>query len=142
MKTRALTVLTIVGIALAAVTTSAHHSFSAEFDINKPVTLKGTLTRMDWVNPHGWIYVLRREESRRQLPTTWMVEATGAPTALYRRGFRKPDFQTGIEVVVTGFAAKNGTHTANGQTVKLPDGRSFFAGSSGSPGAAAAGADQ
>jgi hypothetical protein len=139
MTTRITPALTVAALALSVVTMSAHHSFSAEFDANKPVTLKGTLTRMDWVNPHGWIYVDVKNPDG--TATTWMVE-TGAPNALYRRGFRKPDFPSGIEVVVTGFAAKNGTHTANGQTVKLPDGRSFFAGSSGSPGAAAAGADQ
>ena len=106
----------------------AHHSFSAEFDHNKPVTLKGTLTKMEWINPHGWIYVDVKEVDGTVV--SWAVE-TGGPTALLRRGVRKTDFPIGAEVLIKGFRAKNGKPIANGRTVTLPDGRDLFFGSSG-----------
>jgi hypothetical protein len=93
---------------------------------------------MDWVNPHGWIYMDVR--NAKGVTESWAIEA-GAPNAMLRRGLRKTDFPAGIEIVVTGFLAKNGTHTANGRTVTLPDGREFFAGSSGT-GAPTDGAEQ
>jgi hypothetical protein len=128
MKTTFLATLTIAAALLIGVPVQAHHSFSAEFDVDKPVTLRGTLTKMEWVNPHGWIYVdVKRADGKVE---NWAIE-TGAPNAMLRRGLRKTDFVLGTEVVITGFLAKNGTRTANGATVKLSDGREFFAGSSG-----------
>jgi hypothetical protein len=106
----------------------AHHSFAAEFDANQPITLKGTLTRMDWINPHGWVYLDVKDPDGKVV--SWKVE-TGGPNALYRRGFRKEDFPAGVEVTVKGYRAKNGTATANARTITLPDGRELFAGSSG-----------
>jgi uncharacterized protein DUF6152 len=116
-----------LGMLLAVTPVVAHHSFAAEFDEHKPITLKGTLTRMDWVNPHGWLYIDVKGPDGTVV--NWGIEA-GAPNALLRRGLRKTDFPAGIEIVVTGFLAKNGTPTANGRTVTLPDGREFFTGSS------------
>jgi hypothetical protein len=109
------------------VTISAHHSFAAEFDATKPVTLHGTLTKMEWVNPHGWIYIDVKGPDGKVV--NWAIEA-GAPNALLRRGLRKTDFPIGSDVIVEGYQAKNGTPIANGSTVKFPDGRNFFLGAS------------
>jgi len=106
---------------------SAHHSFAAEFDAKKPVTIEGALTRVLWVNPHGWIYVDAPDKDGKIV--NWAVEF-GSPNALLRRGLRKTDFPPGIKVTVKGFLAKNGTPTANASSVTLPDGRSLFTGSS------------
>jgi hypothetical protein len=125
------------GLMLTPATGVAHHSFSAEFDATRPVTLHGTLTRMEWVNPHGWIYIDVKGADGKIV--NWAIE-TGGPNALLRRGLRRSDFPIGSEVDVKGFLAKNGTPTANGRTVSLPNGRDFFLGSSGN-GAPADGAD-
>ena len=116
-----------VAVAAAAVPLRGHHSFSAEFDASKPVTLHGKLTRMEWVNPHGWIYI--DAVGPDGVMGNWAIEA-GAPNALLRRGLRKTDFPAGVEIVVTGYLAKNGGRTANGTTVSFMDGREFFMGSS------------
>ncbi len=113
----------VVSILVAALPAFAHHSFTSEFDINQPVTLKGTLKKFDFVNPHGWIYVdVKNEQSQ---VVTWAIE-TGGPGALLRKGVRKTDFPTGVEVTVKGYRAKNGTPTANGASIRLPDGRDFL----------------
>jgi len=106
----------------------AHHSFAAEFDGTQPVTLRGVITKMEWINPHGWVYIDVKGDDGKVV--NWAIE-TGGPNALLRRGLRKTDFPVGIEVVVHGYKAKNGTPTANAKTLTLPDGREFYAGSSG-----------
>jgi len=125
--------IAVVSIALvsAAVPVAAHHSFAAEFDQKKPITLKGKLTKMEWVNPHGWIYIDVSGPDGKV--TNWAVEA-GAANALLRNGLRPDDFPVGSELVVEGFVAKNGSPTASGQKVTFSDGRNFFLGAAGSPG--------
>jgi uncharacterized protein DUF6152 len=130
---KATLVLTVAGVLLlAALPARAHHSFAAEFDIDKPIKLQGVLTRMDWVNPHGWIYIDVKEADGKVV--NWAIEA-GGPTALLRRGLRKTDFPIGSEVLVDGYRAKSGAPKANGRTVTFKDGRNFFLGASETPGA-------
>ena len=128
MKSKLFVIAVISGFFITAPSTFAHHSFAAEFDVNKPVTLKGTLTKMEWVNPHGWIYMDVKDDGGKVV--NWAIE-TGQPNALLRRGLRKTDFPIGVELMVEGFLAKNGKPVANGVTVKFADGRNFFMGSSG-----------
>jgi len=106
----------------------SHHSFAAEFDGTQPVTLQGTITKLEWANPHGWIYIDVKMADGRVV--NWAIETAG-PNALQRRGVRKSDFPLGSEVQVSGYRAKNGTPTANAKTVTLPDGRELLTGSSG-----------
>ena len=125
------TMLTLTAMGTAA-TASAHHAFATEYDIDKPVALKGTLTKIEWVNPHGWIYLDVLNPRNGEIKH-WAVEF-GGPNALLRRGLRKTDFPLGVTVEVHGYLAKSGREVLNGTDVKLPDGRDFFTGSSG-PGA-------
>ena len=116
-------VLSLVG---AVVPVSAHHSFAAEFDGAKQITLSGTVTKVDWVNPHAYIYVDVKGEDGTVV--NWALES-GAPNALYRAGWRKDDLKAGDTVTFSAFLAKDGSHTAAARQVTLPDGRKVFAGS-------------
>jgi hypothetical protein len=118
-------------LGLAAVLTTsatAHHSFAAEFDSNAPVTLKGTVTKMEWINPHTWMHIDVKNEDGSV--TKWMIEG-GTPNTLVRRGFTRNALLPGTEITIHGFRAKNGANRANGADMILPDGRRLFMGSSG-----------
>jgi len=112
-----------VGLCWAAAPALAHHSFAAEFDASKEVTLKGTLTKLEWVNPHGWLHIDVKGPDGKV--ASWAVEA-GSATALMRAGVRQTDFKPGVELTVQGYLAKNGSRTVAGREVKTPDGRNFF----------------
>lgn len=128
MKTRLLLLTSGLLLAAAPLPVFAHHAFAAEYNANKPISLRGKLTKVEWVNPHGWIHIDVTDDSGKVV--NWAVE-TGSPNALLRRGLRKTDFTEGLKIVVNGFRAKNGSPTINGTSVKLPDGRNLFTGSSG-----------
>jgi len=116
------------GLFLAAVPALAHHSFSAEFDSKKPIRLEGTVAKMEWVNPHAWIYLdVKKPDGTIE---QWKIEG-GTPNALFRRGFTKDSLKTGIAIVVNCYQAKDGTLKGNGRDLTLPDGRKLFLGSSG-----------
>ena len=115
-------------ILLYSVPAIAHHAFSSEFDAERPVRLRGTITRVEWVNPHAWIHIEVKNDDGSV--DTWMIEA-GPPGALVRRGWRKDSVKPGVEVLVEGYQAIDRSKKANGRDVTLPDGTRLFAGSSG-----------
>jgi hypothetical protein len=107
---------------------SAHHSFAAEFDATKPVTLKGAVTKVEWANPHIWIYLdVKKDDGAVE---AWQCEG-GPPNTLTRNGWSQHSLKLGDQVTIDGVLAKDGSKTCNARRVKLPDGRSVFAGSSG-----------
>ncbi len=128
MRIKGAFALTVLGLLYYSTTPSAHHAFSAEFDANKPIKLQGTVTKMEWINPHSWIHLDVKQPDGKVV--SWMVEG-GAPNALIRRGFNKTSLPVGTVILVEGFQAKNGTNAANGRDLTLPDGKKLFMGSSG-----------
>ena len=121
-------------LSLAAVPVWAHHAFAAEFDSSKPIKLKGTVTMMEWINPHAWIHIDVKGEDGKVSP--WMIEAA-APNSLLRRGFTKNSLPVGTEILVEGYQAKDEAKRANGSIITFADGRKLFIGASaGDPGAA------
>ena len=109
---------------------SAHHSFAAEFDAQKPVTLKGTVAKWEMINPHGWITLAVPDADSKT--TEWLIE-TSNPNGLMRLGWSKRSLKSGDEITVEAYRAKDGSNTANAASVTLADGRKVFAGSSGTP---------
>src|SRR5688500_19654541 len=117
-------IATMVGASLlGARSISAHHAFSTEFDANQPITLKGTITRVEWINPHAWIHLDVPGDGG--VVEKWMIEA-GSPNTLVRRGMTRDSIPPGTEVVVFGYRHRNGSNAANGRDVTLPDGRRPF----------------
>lgn len=116
------------GLLVGAATASAHHAFAAEFDGNKPVQLKGTVTRVEWINPHTWIHIdVKKPDGTVE---KWSIEG-GTPNTLLRRGLKRDTLPPGVEVIVDGYQAKDGSKKANGRDVTFADGRKLFMGSSG-----------
>src|SRR3954470_8693026 len=130
MRSKLFGVLAGAAFVLTVVVTPAvaHHSFAAEFDAKKPVKLRGTVTKMEWINPHSWIHIdVKTPDGKVE---EWMVEG-GAPNALLRRGWNKNSLPPGTEIVVDGFQAKDGALRANGRDITFADGKKLFVGSSG-----------
>ena len=104
---------------------SAHHAFAAEFDAKRPVKLRGTVTKMEWINPHAWIHVdVKKADNTVE---EWMIE-TGTPNTLLRRGFTRESLKAGTEVLVDGYQSKDGSLRANGRDITLPNGQTLFLG--------------
>ena len=122
------TILPIAFVCLLASSPAvAHHSFAAQFDAKKPITLEGTVTQMDWINPHAWIHVDVKGSDGKIV--SWMVE-TGSPNILLRRGLNKKALEPGTEIIVQGYLAKDGENKVNGGSVTFKDGRKLFVGGS------------
>ena len=115
-----------LGVLIAAAPLLAHHSFAAEYDSKKPIKITGTVTKVEWMNPHIYYYVDVKDASGKV--TNYAVEG-GTPGSLRRQGWGKDSLKTGDTVTVNGFMAKNGSNHVNGRNVTLPDGRKLFAGS-------------
>lgn len=120
-------VLAGAGLLLAGVRLAAHHAFAAEFDVNQPVKVHGTVTKVEFVNPHAWIYVDVKGDDGKVV--NWHFEL-GPPNALFRLGWKKDAVPEGTVVDITGFRAKSGEAVANGRSITLPDGRELFSGGS------------
>jgi hypothetical protein len=129
MRTGLATGVGVLGVLIFgwASSASAHHAFAAEFDANKPVNFKGTITKMEWTNPHSWLHVQVKQPDGTSV--NWAIEA-GTPNVLFRRGFTKDTLAPGTDVVIDGYQAKDGSNRANGRDLTLPDGRQLFLGSS------------
>ena len=123
-----LTSVVMAGVTVASTPVMAHHAFSAEFDANRSVTLTGTVTKMEWINPHSWIHIDVKNDDG--IVDSWMIEG-GAPNALLRRGFNKNSLQPGTVILVEGYQAKDGAMRANGRDIIFEDGTILFLGSSG-----------
>ena len=128
MRTRLSIVALGVGLLSAAAPLVAHHSFAAEYDAQKAVKFTGTVTTMEWINPHAWIHIdVKKPDGKVE---SWMIEA-GAPNALLRRGFTKASLPAGTVITVEGYQAKDGANRANGRDITYQDGKKLFVGSSG-----------
>src|SRR5258706_11012369 len=128
MRTKLTAVVFGAGLMLTSGSLLAHHAFSAEFDASKPIKLQGTVTLVEWINPHAWIHLdVKRPDGTVE---KWMIEG-GTPNTLFRRGFTKNSLPYGTVIIVDGYQAKDGTLKGNGRDLTLPDGRKLFMGSTG-----------
>jgi Family of unknown function (DUF6152) len=121
----------VIGLTLAAVPLRAHHAFTSEFDANQPVKLRGTVTKIELVNPHSWIHIDVKDPDGKV--TSWAIEG-GTPNTLFRLGINKNSLPIGAELLVDGYRAKDGSNKANGRDITFADGKKIFIGGS-SPGA-------
>lgn len=133
MRTRLLAIVAASGLLLAVVPVRAHHSFAAEFDVNRPLKLQGTVTKWEVTNPHSWIHMDVKGPDGKVV--SWAIEG-GSPNQLYRLGFTRSSLQPGTEILVEGFQARDLTNKAVGRNITLPGGRKLFLGGS-APGAGA-----
>lgn len=131
MKKKLSITLAAAGVLFSSLPAFAHHAFAAEFDVNKPVKLRGTVVKVEMVNPHSWIHVAVKNPDG--TTTEWAIEG-GSPNALIRHGFTKSSLPVGTEVIFEGYQAKDGSHRANGRDITFPDGKKIFLGSSGPDG--------
>ena len=131
MRTRLAFIPAGVAVLLAALPALAHHAFTAEFDAKKPLKLRGTVAKVELINPHSWIHIDVKNSDG--TTTRWMIEG-GTPNTLLRRGFTKNSLPAGTEILVDGYQAKDGSNRANGRDLTFPDGKKIFLGSSGPEG--------
>jgi Family of unknown function (DUF6152) len=131
MRRKLAFILAGVGVLLAALPAFAHHAFTAEFDAKKPLKLRGTVAKVELINPHSWIHIDVKNSDG--TTTRWMIEG-GTPNTLLRRGFTKNSLPAGTEILVDGYQAKDGSNRANGRDLTFPDGKKIFLGSSGPEG--------
>ena len=131
MKIRAFALAAILGLTLAAIPVAAHHSFAAQFDRNKPATLTGPVTKIEWINPHARFFMDAKDANGKLV--NWEIELTST-AGLLRRGWTRNSLKIGETVTVNGSLAKDGSNVANATTVTLSDGKRVFAGSSGGDG--------
>ena len=117
-----------LGILAAGTTAAAHHAFAAEFDKDRPIKLRGTVTKMQWINPHPWIHIDVKGDDGKVV--SWMIEAS-APNNLLRRGFNRNSLPAGTVITVEGYQALDRSSRANGTALTFPDGRHLFIGSEG-----------
>ena len=133
MRCRLVLAVAAITLAATAVPAWAHHAFASEFDAKKPVKFTATVTKMEWINPHAWMHVAVKKPDG--TTENWMIEA-GSPNSLFRRGITKNTVRVGMQVVVDGYQARDGSRRANGRDVTLPEGKKLFLGSqnTGAPG--------